>query len=230
MTEGYTYDAVGNRLTSAGPISYNYNASNELTSTSTARYTYDNNGNTPSKTDTTGTTYYTWDYENRLTSVTLPGTGGTVNFKYDPFGRRIEKVAPTSGTTIYAYDGDNVVEELGGGGNVLADYTQGAGIDEPLALTRSRRDLLLSRRRLGLDHLADGQLRPTRRQLCLRFLRQSHGFDRNSDESVPVHRSRIRFGDRPILLPRQISTIHNPEGSRPKTQSGSLAASTSIRT
>jgi RHS repeat-associated protein len=137
LAEGYSYDGVGNRLTSAGPTSYNYNASNELTSTSVAAYAYDNNGNTTSKTDSTGTTNYSWDYENRLTSVTLPGAGGTVNFKYDPFGRRIEKIAPTSGTTIYAYDGDNVVEELGGGGNLLAHYTQGAGIDEPLAATEA---------------------------------------------------------------------------------------------
>ena len=67
--------------------------------------------------------------------MTLPGTGGTVNFNYDPFGRRIEKIAPTAGTTIYAYDGDNVTEELAAGGNLLAHYTQGAGIDEPLAMT-----------------------------------------------------------------------------------------------
>jgi len=69
-----------------------------------------------------------------IASVALPGTGGAVSFKYDPFGRRIEKVAPTTGTTIYAYDGDNITEELGLGGNLLARYTQGAGIDEPLAL------------------------------------------------------------------------------------------------
>jgi RHS repeat-associated protein len=36
---------------------------------------------------------------------------------------------------MYARSGDNVVEELGGGGNLLAHYTQGAGIDEPLAMT-----------------------------------------------------------------------------------------------
>ena len=135
VAEGYTYDAVGNRLTSAGPVTYNNNASNELTSTSAATYAYDNNGNTLSKTTTAGTTSYAWDFENRLTSLTMPGTGGTVNFKYDPFGRRIEKVAPTSGTTVYAYDGDNVTEELGSGGSLLAHYTQGAAIDEPLAIT-----------------------------------------------------------------------------------------------
>jgi RHS repeat-associated protein len=136
LAEGYSYDAVGNRLTSAGPTSYNYNTSNELTSSTTATYAYDNNGNTTSKTDSAGTTFYTWDFDNRLTSVTLPGTGGTVNFKYDPFGKRIQEIAPTCGTTIYVYDGENVVEELGGGGNLLASYTQGAGIDEPLAMTR----------------------------------------------------------------------------------------------
>ena len=132
-TEAYSYDAVGNRLTSVDPASYSYNASNELTSTSSATYTYDANGNTLSKTDTNGTTTYTWDYENRLTSVTLPGTGGTVGFTYDPFGRRIREVFG-SATTVYAYDGDNITEELDGSGSVVAHFTQGAGIDEPLAI------------------------------------------------------------------------------------------------
>src|SRR5256886_3204315 len=45
------------------------------------------------KVDSTGTTSYAWDFENRLSSVTLPGTGGTVSFAYDPFGRRIKKVS-----------------------------------------------------------------------------------------------------------------------------------------
>jgi RHS repeat-associated protein len=133
VAESYSYDAVGNRLTSAGPTSYSYNVSNELTSTSSATYTYDNNGNTTSKTTSAGTTSYTWDFENRLSSVTLPGTGGTVNFQYDPFGRRIYKSAP-SGTSIYVYDGNNIIQELGAAGNLLASYTQGLGVDEPLAM------------------------------------------------------------------------------------------------
>ncbi len=90
-TESYSYDPVGNRLSSLGVASYAYNNSNELTSTPTTTYTYDNNGNTLTKTDSTGTTTHAWDFENRLTSVTLPGSGGTVSFKYDPFGRRIYK-------------------------------------------------------------------------------------------------------------------------------------------
>jgi RHS repeat-associated protein len=65
----------------------------------------------------------------------LPGTGGTAYFNYDPFGRRIRKVFG-SATTIYAYDGDNVIEELDASGSVTARYTQGAVIDEPLAMCR----------------------------------------------------------------------------------------------
>lgn len=99
-------------------------------------YGYDNNGNTQTKVDSTGTTTYTWDYENRLSSVTLPGSGGTVTFKYDPFGRRIYK-SLSSGTSIFAYDADNLVEETNSSGTVVARYSQGLNIDEPLAMLRS---------------------------------------------------------------------------------------------
>lgn len=43
-TESYTYDPVRNRLSSLGVALYAYNNSNQLTSTSNATYTYDNNG------------------------------------------------------------------------------------------------------------------------------------------------------------------------------------------
>jgi YD repeat-containing protein len=96
----------------------------------------DLNGNTQTKTDSTGTTTYAWDFENRLTSVTLPGSGGTVSFKYDPFGHRIYK-SSSAGTSIYAYDGDNLIEETNSAGTVVARYSQNLGIDEPLAILRS---------------------------------------------------------------------------------------------
>lgn len=137
-TESYTYDPVGNRLSSLSVPQYNYNTSNELTSTSLASYSYDHNGNTLTKTDSSGTTQYTWDYENRLTQVTVPQSGGgstLVSFKYDPFGRRIQKSGP-DGSTNYLYDSPNPIEELDSSGNVLARYTQG-GLDEPLSQLRS---------------------------------------------------------------------------------------------
>ena len=131
--ESYTYDPVGNRLTSQSVSNYAYNSSNQLTTAGSATYTYDDNGNTLTKTDGTGTTTYNWDFENRLTSVQLPNSS-TVTFKYDPFGRRIQKSGAT--TTNYVYDGANTIEEVDSSGSLQAKYSQG-GIDEPLSELRS---------------------------------------------------------------------------------------------
>ena len=135
--ESYTYDLVGNRLSSLGVSPYNYNSSNELTSTPSGNYTYDNNGNR--KSDPSGATY-SWDFENRLTQEILAGTGGTVTFKYDPFGRRAQKAFTQNGTTTttdYFYDGKNLLEEVDNNGNVLARYAQTGNLDEQLFELRS---------------------------------------------------------------------------------------------
>jgi RHS repeat-associated protein len=109
---------------------YIYNSSNELTSNSSGSYTYDANGNTLS--DPSGK-QYTWDFGNRLTQAVVPGTnGGTTTFKYDPFGRRIQKSGPL-GTTNYLYDGFQLIEDTDQSGNVVARYTNGQAIDQPLA-------------------------------------------------------------------------------------------------
>jgi RHS repeat-associated protein len=89
---------------------------------------YDANGNTLS--DPSGKSF-TWDFENRLISATVPGTG-TVAFKYDPFGRRIQKSGPL-GTTNYLYSGPNILEEVDNAGNALARFTRTKRIDETLA-------------------------------------------------------------------------------------------------
>jgi RHS repeat-associated protein len=61
--------------------------------------------------------------------------GGTVTFKYDSFGRRIEKSSSAT-TSIYAYDGEALIEETNATGSVVARYAQGQDIDESLALLR----------------------------------------------------------------------------------------------
>jgi RHS repeat-associated protein len=67
----------------------------------------------------------------------VPGTnGGTTTFKYDPFGRRIQKSGPL-GTTNYLYDGINDISEMDSSGTILAKYTGENEIDEPLAESRS---------------------------------------------------------------------------------------------
>lgn len=57
------------------------------------------------------------------------------SFKYDPFGRRIQKSGPL-GTTNYLYDVLSVIEEVDNSGNALADYTHGTVIDETLSMLR----------------------------------------------------------------------------------------------
>jgi RHS repeat-associated protein len=139
-TESYSYDPAGNRLSSLGVSSYTNNSSNELTSSSASSYAYDANGNTTSKTVSGSTTNYTWDYENRLISVVLPGAGGSLAFKYDGLGRRVQKAftqGSTTTTTNYLYDGVSSIEDVDQNGNVLARYEQTTNTDEPLAELRS---------------------------------------------------------------------------------------------
>jgi RHS repeat-associated protein len=62
--------------------------------------------------------------------------GFTVSFKYDPFGRRIYK-SSSSGTSVYAYDQDNLIEKTNASGGIVARYTQTDSIDEPVAMLRS---------------------------------------------------------------------------------------------
>jgi RHS repeat-associated protein len=131
--ETYTYDPVGNRLSNLAGSGWSNNTSNELTNRPGVTYTYDANGNTQSEVTSSGTTTFNWGVENQLTSVVLPASGGTVSFKYDPFGRRIYK-SSTTGTSVYAYDGDNLIEETSSTGTATARYTVSLGIDEPLSI------------------------------------------------------------------------------------------------
>jgi len=72
-------------------------------------------------------------------SIVRPGSTVTpVSFKYDPFGRRIYK-SSSSGTSVYTYDLDNLVEETNSSGATVARYTQTEDLDEPLAILRSSR-------------------------------------------------------------------------------------------
>jgi hypothetical protein len=50
-------------------------------------------------------------------------------------GRSIYK-SSSSGTLVFAYDGDNLVEETDAAGAVVARYSQTQNIDEPLTMLR----------------------------------------------------------------------------------------------
>jgi len=91
---------------------------------------HDLNGNLTSD----GTRTYTYDFENRLASVAGPGL--TASYTYDPFGRRSKKTVKGV-VTRFIYDGDQILLEKDGSGTVIAQYTYGPGIDEPLTMTRN---------------------------------------------------------------------------------------------
>jgi YD repeat-containing protein len=121
---------VGNRTSSRCSASYTYQPFNRLMSTTTAGYLYNNNGNMISKSDSTGTTQFAWDFENRLTQVVTPSSG-SVSYKYDALGRRIQSAPSTGVSTNFTYDGDDVAQDKTST-NVITEYLNGPGIDNKI--------------------------------------------------------------------------------------------------
>jgi RHS repeat-associated protein len=128
----YTYDAAGNRISFSRtspqadlpqPIQAAYNAANQTVQFNTDTLTYDTNGNLTSD----GTTTYTWDARNRLTSMTGPSVNAS--FVYDGLGRRVNKTI-SGEETQYVYDGNDIVAEIQNG-VISATYLRSLGMDKP---------------------------------------------------------------------------------------------------
>jgi RHS repeat-associated protein len=102
-------------------------------------YQYDNNGNLILKTPKISgpITSYEYDAENKLVRVVSNGT--TANYKYDGLGRRVEKeiVSASTMVTRYVYDNEDILFELESANNIVARYTHGPGIDEPLIMEKA---------------------------------------------------------------------------------------------
>jgi RHS repeat-associated protein len=137
--ETYNYDAVGNRTNSNQNGSSVFNSANELNEDANFTYEYDNNGNMIQKTAKIGggITQYEYDAENKLVRVVSPTN--TANYKYDGLGRRVEKEVIAGPTTVsrYVYDNEDILFELDGSNEIVARYTHGAGIDEPLIMEKN---------------------------------------------------------------------------------------------
>jgi RHS repeat-associated protein len=125
ITQGWTYDANGNRLTQTGttPSTYtNSGASNRVNSIlgSLPRvYAYDNAGNTLSYAGAAFT------YNNRGRMATAANGGVTASYAYNALGQRVKRTA-SGVTTLYAYDE---------AGHLLGEYTAaGALIQETVWL------------------------------------------------------------------------------------------------
>nr|WP_304981174.1 RHS repeat-associated core domain-containing protein [Alkalihalobacillus sp. AL-G] len=106
----YTYDANGNRKSMTdgilGETSYTYDALNQLTDVTypdleTISYSYDANGNRKSLTNRNGTTSYTYNDADQLT------TEGSTAYSYDANGNQTGK-----GTNTYSYDSENRLTQV----------------------------------------------------------------------------------------------------------------------
>ncbi len=102
-------------------------------------YQYDNNGNQTLKTAKAGgaITTYEYDAENKLVRVVSPSN--TANYRYDGLGRRVEKevIAGTTTVTKYVHDIEDILLELNGANAIVARYTHGPGVDEPLIMEKN---------------------------------------------------------------------------------------------
>ncbi|MFQ5850528.1 MAG: RHS repeat-associated core domain-containing protein [Candidatus Binatia bacterium] len=141
LTETFAYDPVGNRTSSHLATGQVHDAANRLLEDSSFTYTYDANGSLMEQTAkaTGDRTVYTYNVENQLIRVEKFTVAGglspvlTAEYRYDALGRRIEKNV-NGVITRYVYDNEDILVELDSTNAVVARYTHGPGIDEPLIM------------------------------------------------------------------------------------------------
>ncbi|MFC2954179.1 RHS repeat-associated core domain-containing protein [Marinicaulis aureus] len=129
-----------------GTKTFGTNGLNQYSVVDGVTYGYDDNGNLTSD----GSTSYGYDVENRLTTVS---GGATATLKYDPMGRLYETVGASTSTTRFLYDGDALVAEYDGSGNLLRRYVHGPDVDEPLVWYEGASVSSSVRRVMRADHL-----------------------------------------------------------------------------
>jgi RHS repeat-associated protein len=120
--EAFTYDPVGNRLTSTATSgNWNYNANNELSDYNGVSFEYDANGNTTKKTVDGSVSTFIYDIDNRIVRVE-DGSGTVIaTYYYDPFGRRLWKeVGGVRTNFLYADEG--LVGEYDAAGAEIKTY------------------------------------------------------------------------------------------------------------
>lgn len=158
----YEYDAMGNRVKfktdSAQPLisqsdDRTFGGANRLLTSGATTVAHDAAGNVTELAGPGGTTTLTWDSRNRL--VSLVGPGVTAVFTYDALNRRLSKTV-NDVRTDYLYDSGNIIQEVSGG-EVVADYLTGLGLDAILARSSAGETSFLLRDALGsVTLLTDG--------------------------------------------------------------------------
>jgi RHS repeat-associated protein len=124
QTETFTYDAAGNQLThtdfNGKTTSYTYDTLNrsltEVPDASfgapTVKFTYTGTGKRASMSDVSGSTTYTYDQLDRLTTKAAPA--GTLTYTHDAFGNLLSIEVGGSASATYTYDADERLETASG--------------------------------------------------------------------------------------------------------------------
>ena len=120
--EAFTYDNLGNRLSSADTTDqWSYNRNNELSGYDDVTFSLDENGNTIEKNDNGFITRYQYNIENRLIGVSNDARTMIARYHYDPFGRRLCKdVAGTP--TYFMYADEGLIGEYTATGDEIKTY------------------------------------------------------------------------------------------------------------
>ena len=148
----YTFDRFGNRATMLAmnedyddlyEITYTYDLNNRLTSEEkediiggtgfrTTSYTYDGNGNQLTKASVDGTETRTYNGFGQLTAIASTVSGSVpASYAYRPDGLRYSKTTGSGDaavTHIHAWDGQNIVAEIGATNTINARYIRGLGL------------------------------------------------------------------------------------------------------
>jgi RHS repeat-associated protein len=132
FANSYDYDAEGNPTATPRSQASVIDDANRILEDDLFSYSYDLNGNMISKTEKTGglTTSFSYDSLDRLVAVSLPD-GRALSYRYDALGRRIERNIEGA-IERYRYDGDNLVQQFDGAGNLSANFVHGQGQDRIL--------------------------------------------------------------------------------------------------
>jgi RHS repeat-associated protein len=158
QTARYDYDLNGNRnsgFTLAGPVTASYDDQDRLNSYNQQDYTYTDNGELETKTDTVSgeVTQYDYDVLGNLMSVTL-ADGTVIEYVIDTRNRRIgKKVDGLLQQGLLYKDQLNPVAELDGANNVISRFVYGNKLHVPAYMEKGGQIY-----RIVSDHLGSVRL------------------------------------------------------------------------